>query len=112
MSTYASNDDVQSRVPFTISSTSSPTTSKIASMRTQAKALIYSRLGSAPTDAGNRLLTLEVTLVLRFLAQYYALGRGEPYFEVAITDEDWQFYQLDDFLDEDDYGGGHVSVKI
>lgn len=112
MSTYASNDDIQARVSFTIASSSKPSTSQIASMRRDAKALIVARLGSAVVDQNNRLLVLETNLVLRLIEQYYAIGRGETLKEVAITDDDYVFYQLDDFISEDTYGGGHYSVKV
>lgn len=112
MSTYSTNDDVQARIPFTISSSSKPSTSRIASMRTQAKALIVTRLGTAAADQNSRLLTLEVNLVLRFIKQFFAIGRGEDFDDVVITNDDYIDYQLDDFISEDTYGGGHISVKI
>lgn len=112
MSTYSSNDDVQAEVPFTISSTSKPSTSKIASMRAHAKSLIHAVIPLGTADVADRLKYLEVTLVKRLIDNFFALGRGEEIKDVAVTEDDYVLYQLDDFVDEATYGGGHVSVKI
>lgn len=111
VSTYCTNLDIQSHLPFVLDDESRPRKEDVESFRLEVYGMINERLGDAQADAGG-LKRLEVRKVLQMIDNYYARGRGERTFPVFITEEDIPTLRLNQGTSGDGYGGGHYSVQI
>jgi hypothetical protein len=107
-----SNDDVAVHLPWTPSTTSNPTTSKISSMRTQSARKINSYFNQTTDviDSNSICFDIEIDLTLQMIENVWRRARGDPSIPVELTQEQKQ--RLNILQPSGELQSGHYSVDV